>query len=136
MTEILARCGYRCDLYPAFAANIHCDEDRRKVSDGWFKYLGFRVEPEKIHCESCFDNHKTLDNECPVLPCVMKKGIKNCGFCREMPCDKLKTRMVFLEERHLDLSQIPTAEYNTFIRPYMSKDRLMKIFKNNKISYL
>jgi len=132
MTEILARCGYRCDLCPAFTVNIHCDEDRRKVSDGWFKYFGFRIEPEKINCAGCFDNNRTLDNECPVYPCVAQKGLNSCGYCSDMPCAKLKTRMDFLEERHLDLSQIPADEYNSFIKPYLSKDRLMKISAENK----
>jgi len=128
MTEILARCGYRCDLCPAFTANIHSAEDKQKVSDGWFKYFGFRIEPEKISCEGCIDDNKTLDTECPIYPCVTQNNLKNCGYCREMPCAKLKTRMDFFEERHLDLSQIPPKEYNAFIRPYMSKDRLREIF--------
>jgi hypothetical protein len=127
MGELLARCGYRCDLCPAFYDNLKSDNDRRTVSDGWFKYGGFRVKPDDINCSGCQGTNKTLDNECPVLPCVVSKNIPNCGFCREMPCEILKTRMNFFEDRLKDLSEIPPQEYNKFIRPYLSREVLIKI---------
>lgn len=43
MTEVLARCGYRCDLCPAYHDNVSSDADRQRTSDGWHKYFGFRV---------------------------------------------------------------------------------------------
>lgn len=127
MSEILARCGYRCDLCPAYRGNIKSDEDRQKVSDGWFKYGGFRVNPETINCPGCCGNNQTLDSECPVLPCVVAKGIQNCGYCHEMPCESLKTRMNFFEERLGNMSDIPEDEYQTYIKPYLSREALMTI---------
>jgi len=127
MAEILARCGYRCDLCPAYVGNIHSAEDRQSVSDGWFKYLGFRIPVEDIGCRGCLDEEEAIDQECPVRPCVNEKGFDNCGYCREFPCDRLKTRMDFLEDRSGDLPSIPKDDFDKFIKPYMSKDRLQKI---------
>jgi hypothetical protein len=127
MTEILARCGFRCDLCPGYSGNIHSVQDRQETSDGWFKYAGFRVAPEDINCPGCFGKNKTLDRQCPVRPCVMEKGFENCGYCPDMPCDKLNTRMNFVEERLSVLSTVPEDAYDKFLRPYASKARLMKI---------
>jgi hypothetical protein len=127
MAEILARCGYRCDLCPAYCGNIKSEADRQKVSDGWFKYGGFRVKPEEINCQGCTDGNKTLDSACPVLPCVKSKNIRNCGYCPEMPCENLKTRMNFFENRLGETSDIPADDFNIFIKPYLSKGVLLEI---------
>jgi len=127
MVEILARCGYRCDLCPAYAGNIHSARDRQNASDGWYKYAGFRVPPEKINCPGCSGDNQPQDKDCPVRPCVIQKGIDNCGYCRDMPCDKLKTRMNFFQEHIKHLSSVPRDDFKKFIQPYISKDRLLKI---------
>jgi hypothetical protein len=126
MTEILARCGYRCDLCPGYTGNIHSDKDRQETSDGWYKYAGFRIAPADINCPGCFGK-ETADKECPVRPCVIQKKLDNCGHCPEMPCDKLLTRMNFVEERLRVLTNVPENDYDKFLKPYASKDRLMKI---------
>jgi hypothetical protein len=36
MTPIVTRCGFRCDLCPAFHENVGGPEDQKRVSDGWF----------------------------------------------------------------------------------------------------
>lgn len=127
MSEILARCGYRCDLCPGYAGNIHGDKDRQEASDGWYKYAGFRLRPEDINCPGCSGNNVTLDKECPVRPCVIQKGFDNCGYCLDLPCEKLSTRMNFVEERLRALPDVPKEDYKKFLRPYVSKDRLMKV---------
>ena len=132
MAEILARCGYRCDLCPAYVGNIHSVEDRQRVSDGWFKYFGFRIPVEEIGCHGCLDEEELIDQECPVRPCVNERGLDNCGYCREFPCDKLKTRMDFLEDPSGDLLSVPKDDFDKFIKPYISKDRLQKIHTKTK----
>ena len=48
VNPLIARCGYRCDLCPAYWENIHGPEDQQRTSDGWFKYFGFRIPPDEI----------------------------------------------------------------------------------------
>ena len=127
MKEILARCGYRCDLCPGYLGNIKSSEDRQRCSDGWFTYIGVRYLPEEIGCRGCLDEEEPADLNCPVRPCVKEKGVDNCAYCKDFACDKLKTRMNFFEDRLGDLTKVPKEDYHLFIEPYISKKRLLKI---------
>ncbi len=129
---ILSKCGYRCDLCLAYKGNIEKEDKRQILSDGWFKYFGFRIEPEDIMCEGCVscDNPKLIDNNCPVRPCVISKDIKNCAYCGEYICEKLLLRIVDYDEKiNFDHSDIPDEDYENIVKPYESKKRLEEIRK-------
>ena len=128
MEEILGKCGYRCDLCPAYKQNIKCANDKKRCSDGWSKYLGLEIPPEEIGCGGCLNEKELADPNCPVRPCVVKNNLENCGHCKNFGCDNLKTRMNFIEE-NVDLSSIPQEDSDVFIKPYQSKERLLKINK-------
>jgi hypothetical protein len=52
--EILARCGYRSDLCLAYRPNVERDpSSQQRLSDGWYKYSGFRIAAERIRCDGC-----------------------------------------------------------------------------------
>ncbi|OGO05376.1 MAG: hypothetical protein A2Y73_07840 [Chloroflexi bacterium RBG_13_56_8] len=130
--EIIARCGYRCDLCLAYKENIRSSEDRRRISDGWFKYYGFRIPSEKIRCDGCLtedrQNPKRMDPNCPVRPCVLEKGLENCAYCSEYICETLKTRAVIYEEVAEQFeAPIPQEDYEAFIRPYEGEKTLGSI---------
>jgi hypothetical protein len=131
--KIIACCGYRCDICPAYGRNIHGREDQQQSSDAWFKYSGFRVASDVIHCSGCQSGSALLGKDCPVRPCATQKALSNCGYCQDFPCAKLNTRMNFFDERLRDLSKIPKDDLKRFIKPYVSKNLLTKIntrFKN------
>jgi hypothetical protein len=77
---VLARCGYRCDLCPAYRENIHGPEAaRQRTSDGWFKYYGFRIPPEQICCDGCRDERpeaRHIDAACPIRPCAIHRLVE------------------------------------------------------------
>ncbi len=130
MEEILSRCGFRCDLCLAYRPNIESHpENRQLLSDGWFKYFGFRIPPEDIHCEGCLNNQCiTLDQECTVRPCVVTHGIENCAGCEDYTCEKLKERLVSFEAIQARFAEpISVEDRNRFIRPYENKDCLESI---------
>lgn len=134
--EILTKCGYRCDLCLAYKENIEKEDNRKILSDGWYKYFGFRIEPEDIMCEGCVscDNPKLIDNNCPVRPCVISKGLENCAYCTEYICDKLLERIVDYDEKiNFDHHNIPTEDYENIVKPYESKKRLNEIRRKMKI---
>jgi hypothetical protein len=134
MEEILSRCGYRCDLCLAYRPNVEKNPSNQQVlSDGWFKYFGFRVEPENILCEGCMgDQPKTIDQECTVRPCVIVKGLDNCASCDQFACDKLKERLVEFESIKKRISaEIPDADRIRFIQPYENMERFDKIRQDN-----
>jgi hypothetical protein len=100
------------------------------LSDGWHTYYGFRVSPDDIICDGCMsgDDPKLIDKACPVRPCVIAHNIENCAHCSDFVCDKLKERIVDYGEvlkRHG--GPIPPKDYENFIKPYESKERLEKI---------
>src|SRR5512139_2022666 len=79
---LLAPCGYRCDLCPAYRENIRGPGDQRRTSDGWFKYYGFRIPPEQICCDGCLDARpeaRRIDRDCPVRPCARVRATPTCA---------------------------------------------------------
>ncbi|HNR02970.1 MAG TPA: DUF3795 domain-containing protein [Anaerolineaceae bacterium] len=124
--EVISRCGFRCDLCLAYAPNIIAHpENRRVLSDGWFKYFGFRIEPENIYCEGCLSKGATLDNACPVRPCVVERELENCAICDQYACEKLAERLVTYKELAQKVQgNVPEEDYLLFIKPYENRMRL------------
>ena len=135
MPEILTRCGYRCDLCLAYQPNIiKHPVNRQKLSDGWFKYFGFRLPPEVICCDGCLgENPNLIDQNCPVRPCVLARGLENCAQCEQYICEKLSERLVIFEEVQTRVAaEIPTEDYLCFIQPYENKKRLDALRKSKQ----
>ncbi len=58
----------------------------------WFREeRGIEVEPSQIHCNGCKgDREKHWSPDCYILLCCMdKKGLNDCSFCLEFPCNYL-----------------------------------------------
>lgn len=126
MEPIIAKCGYRCDLCPAYKTNLKSDADKQKMCDAWAKYLGSQIPPEAIKsCAGCLAGDG--DETCSVRPCANEKNLDNCAYCEQFACDKLKARMNFIEEKVKDSSNIPEEDYNSFIKPFLGKEYLLKI---------
>ncbi|MFW9980066.1 MAG: DUF3795 domain-containing protein, partial [Candidatus Thorarchaeota archaeon] len=57
------------------------------------------MAPQDILCDGCMaKDPKLIDNNCPVRPCVIEKGIENCSDCEQYTCDRLNERLVIYEE--------------------------------------
>jgi Protein of unknown function (DUF3795) len=127
MEPILTRCGYRCDLCLAYRPNVAQNPANQQIlSDGWYRYFGFRIPPAEICCDGCLaDKPKLIDTTCPVRPCVIGKGLDNCSQCEHYVCDKLTERLVVYEEvRARAGAGIPEEDRARFIQPYENKRRL------------
>jgi hypothetical protein len=71
------------------------------------------------------DDPKLIDQDCPVRPCVIEKGLENCAQCDAYVCEKLKQRLVMYDEiKQRIAADIPEDDYICFIRPYENKRRL------------
>ena len=127
MEPLLSYCGMRCDLCLAYQPNlVKHPENRQILSDGWHKYFGFRIPPDEIRCPGCRTNaNATLDEDCPVRPCVITKELTTCAHCEDMICEKLKERLVDFEQIQNEYGQpIPPEDRKRFIFPYENTDRL------------
>ena len=130
METILTRCGYRCDLCLAFKPNVENNpSNQQKLSDGWYKYFGFRLPPAKVVCDGCISEHpRLIDQGCQVRPCVIEKGLDNCAQCEHYVCEKLTERLVMYEEiKYRVRAEILEDDYQCFIRPYENKKRLEEL---------
>ena len=122
MKAILTRCGYSCDPCLAYRPNVESHpENWQKLSDGWFKYFGFRMPPGQIVCDGCLPEEPDatlLDLDCPVRLCGLERGLDNCSQCEDYSCDRLRQRLVVYEEvRDCVDAEIPEDDYLWLIRP-------------------
>ncbi len=130
MDAILSRCGFRCDLCLAYRPNIEAQPDNAGLlSDGWQKYFGFRVPPERIVCDGCRAEAGTLlDQACPVRPCVVSRQLDTCASCGDYPCARLGERLVDGAELSARAGgTISPEDWERFIRPYENKRRLARL---------
>ena len=58
----------------------------------------------------------------------MERGLDTCAACADLICDRLKERLVVLEEVERRVgTKIPLDDRERFIRPYESQVRLAKL---------
>jgi Protein of unknown function (DUF3795) len=131
MQEILSRCGYRCDLCLAYRPNVESNPSNpQTLSDGWFKYFGFRIPAEQIICDGCMAEAATeaprlIDRACPVRPCVIERAVPNCSQCPDYGCERLVERWVVFEDVAARVEgEISEEDRARFIFPYENKRRL------------
>jgi len=132
MEPVLSLCGMRCDLCLAYLPNVEAHpENRQLISDGWHKYFGFRIPPEKIQCGGCFTHgNPTLDAECPVRPCVIEHDLENCAGCEDYVCEKLQGILINFESKQEEFGgPIPEEDRRLFILPYENAARLAALRK-------
>ena len=135
MDPILSRCGYRCDLCLAYRPNIEKDpSNQQKLSDGWYKYFGFRIAPEKIMCDGCLaEGSRTIDENCPVRPCAKQKRLDTCAECDQYACEYITPRLVTFESvANRVQTPIPDEDRRLFILPYENKVRLEALRASKK----
>lgn len=126
-SELIAACGNRCDLCPAFNENASSLFLRKRISKGWKKYFNMEIAPEEIDCVGCRNKGKVIDRHCPVRACVRKNSVDTCAECSHFICGKLKPRVKLVEEITNEFPNIPRRDYKYFIRPYDSLPRLNHI---------
>lgn len=129
---IIARCGNRCDLCPAFNENVTSLFQREAISKGWKKYFNMDVSPGDVECAGCLNRGKIIDRRCPVRSCVKKQNVKNCAECPHFICGKLKPRIELADEIKKEFPKIPKRDYKRFVRPYESRERLLELRKKHK----
>jgi hypothetical protein len=127
MKKMLGRCGYRCDLCAARSDDAAV---RQKLVDGWRKYLGHQMyTAENVRCDGCMSDGRLADKKCPVRPCAIAKGVENCAYCEEYPCEKLEG-LICSRERFIEkLGDIPEEDYNLCLRQFESEPELKALCK-------
>ncbi|MDD3731160.1 MAG: DUF3795 domain-containing protein [candidate division Zixibacteria bacterium] len=126
MKDIIARCGYRCNLCLAYRENNRGSEDQVRFSDGLMKYYGYYLPIEKCFCDGCLakdgDAIQLVDPGCKVRACVIEKDLENCACCDDYPCDMLKAKFIHgdIVMKKLEFP-MPPEDYDIFVKPYESQ---------------
>lgn len=129
MTEMIGYCGYSCHLC---AARSDDPAVRQKLVDGWRKIFGHEhYTAENVKCDGCPTDGKVADQKCEARPCAKQKGIENCAYCDEFPCDKMRHLMasrdgmlIFCQPK---TSSVTEEEYNLCMRQFNSMPNLIRM---------
>ena len=132
MKKIIARCGFRCDLCPAYVQNSSTAADRISGAAGWSKYFRLKVAPASMRCYGCLaEKGKGFEfpaGDCAVNCCVVKGNLANCSECGDYPCKALNERMTGVEKVIKRFrNKIPKKEFDRFIAPYDARTTLGKL---------
>jgi hypothetical protein len=130
--EIIARCGFKCNLCLIYRDNLKRVKDRERFRDGLLKYYGHKLTLEECYCDGCLtddsENPVLITADCPVRPCVMAKGLENCAYCDKYPCQELERKFIDYQKiRERFGAPIPEEDYRRFIMPYEGRQVLEKI---------
>jgi len=91
---MIAFCGINCTDCSAYNATQKKDETVKiKLAEAWRTYE-YPLQSEDINCDGCLAVGKQLVKfckDCEIRSCGQEKHIKNCAYCGNYPCEKLKT---------------------------------------------
>ena len=110
MDKMISFCGLLCNECGAFIAKKNDDDKKRvEVAQLWSKQYNTDIKPEDINCDGCISGSECLFNHCKVCEvrkCGKEKGIANCAYCDEYPCEKLEEFFQILPDARKRLDEI------------------------------
>jgi hypothetical protein len=93
MSRMIAYFGLVCSTCPTFLATRNDDDvAREKTAALYAKKFGFDLKPEEINCDGCKSVGGKLIGfcqACEIRRCCRGRGLDNCAFCQEQPCENL-----------------------------------------------
>jgi len=96
--EMIAYCGLNCVTCQIYLATRETDPEkqrqmREQIVIAIKKYLGEEKRVEDItDCDGCKAQSGRLYphcRKCQIKKCASEKGLENCAYCGEYPCEKL-----------------------------------------------
>jgi len=91
--KMIAYCGISCSDCPTFIATQKNDDKmREETAKKWSEMFHSDIKPADINCDGCTSNSTKLFNycgKCDIRKCAKEKGVKNCAYCADYPCEKL-----------------------------------------------
>ena len=116
MDEVISYCGLSCRTCPIYLASKETNEiNKKEMINGIIReckeHYGIEYNFEDINeCDGC----KSLSGrifsgclKCTVRACAIQKGVENCVYCEDYPCDNLNELFEAAPEakKSLDLLQ-------------------------------
>jgi hypothetical protein len=97
-SEMIAYCGLNCITCPIYLATREKNPEKQRQMKEQIviaikKYLGEEKRVEDItDCDGCKMQSGRLYSgcrNCQIRKCASEKGLENCAYCSEYPCEKL-----------------------------------------------
>lgn len=110
MEAMIAYCGLDCSQCPAFLATRNNDDAaREKVARDWSRLFGMELKPEQINCDGCrSESERKIGHcsDCKIRFCGAEKGVENCAFCDDGPCDALIAFLKYVPQARENLESV------------------------------
>jgi hypothetical protein len=133
MNNMIAPCGSDCSRCPSYRENLLTDEDRQRCSDGWYRYHGFRLSPDKLRrcvgCQAPDDENSERYINCNKRKCALFNSAETCAHCSAYPCEVFGLSPDFSREKveaRLG-APVPEDDYLAFVEPYEGVKHLDEI---------
>jgi hypothetical protein len=108
--KMISYCGLVCSGCPTFIATQKNDDKmREETAKKWSEMFRADIKPADINCDGCTSNSTKLFNycgQCDIRKCAKEKGVKNCAYCAEYPCEKLSAFLKNAPEAKAVLDEI------------------------------
>jgi hypothetical protein len=97
-SEMIAYCGLNCVKCQIYLATREKDpKKQREMREGIARYIREHFDPKTrvediTDCDGCTAESGRLFSgcqKCDVRKCARQKGLQNCAYCSEYPCEKL-----------------------------------------------
>ncbi len=130
MSEIIARCGNRCDLCPLFSENFSAAE-AGPINKALYKYHhgGVGSPPRYARaCDGCLGSGYVAREGCGIRRCVQAKGLGTCAECEGLFCSLLETDIAVVEgalAKHR--KTMPKQDYERYFQPFMIRQMLLDL---------
>jgi len=110
MSEMIGFCGLICTYCPTYIATQNNDQkEREKVAEEWSRLFKSEIKPQDINCDSCVsDSGKTFTycSICLIRKCGKEKGVINCAYCNDYPCNILTEWFTRVPESKVTLERV------------------------------
>ena len=99
MEDSLSYCGLICNKCAIYLATREKDEEKRykmrvDIASQIKELYGQDCKPEDVtDCDGCKSESGILFSgcsKCNIRKCAQDKGIENCAYCDEYPCEELE----------------------------------------------
>jgi hypothetical protein len=97
MEENLAYCGLICPSCAIYLATREKDQSKQHemrvdIAEQIKKHYGQECKPEDVgDCDGCkAEDGRLFSTGCQIRICAVEKGLENCAYCDDYPCEALE----------------------------------------------
>jgi hypothetical protein len=97
MNSEMAYCGLICEKCAIYLATREKDKDKQykmrvDIAQEIKKHYGEESKPEDVgDCDGCkAETGRIFSTSCEIKICAVQKGIENCAYCDDYPCERLE----------------------------------------------